>query len=210
MDDYEGIEPEFAPESAVVQSGKGRLGEEVLHPALAIENPGWVRRQIDWTREYFGDRDRMRVALLAALRNVEQRTGGPFAAAVFERSSGRLISVGVDRPIAQQSSVMHAELNALAMAQHALNSTDLSGFELHASTAPCMMCLGAVVEARVSRVGFSTSSADAAAVGLEVFDPAGVFKELAALGVELVPDILRDEGRDVLRAYRAARGRPSI
>jgi tRNA(Arg) A34 adenosine deaminase TadA len=197
-------------DSAIVQSGKGRLGKDVVHPALAIENPGWVRRQIDWTREYYGDRDRMRVALLAAMRNVEQRTGGPFGAAIFEAATGRLVSIGVDLPVAQESSVLHAELNAIAMAQDATRTTNLSAFELHASTSSCMMCLGAALLARIPRIVFSTSSSDAAVVGLEPRDiPREMWRELSDAGVEIVHNILRDEGRDVLRAYRAARGRPA-
>src|SRR5688572_8432793 len=92
--------------------GKGRLGEEVIFPEVTMEYPGWVRRQVDWTRTYPGQRDRMRVALAIARLNVEQKTGGPFGAAVFEAETGRLISIGMNQVIALSSTLFHAEMMA--------------------------------------------------------------------------------------------------
>jgi hypothetical protein len=52
----------------------------VLHLAL----PGWLRDAIDPERRYAGDEARVGLAIELARRNVEERSGGPFGAVVFD------------------------------------------------------------------------------------------------------------------------------
>lgn len=193
-------------------SGKGRLGERVDFPEFRVSYPGWVRRTVDWTRIYRGDRDRMRVALQVARGNVERKSGGPFGAAVFESASGRLVAVGVNRVVPLCNSLLHAETVGLAMAErrlgsHRLDAEGLPALELHTSCEPCAMCLGALHAAGVRRLVCSATRADAEALG---FDEGPVFEEswdyVRARGMEVVFRVLRDEGREVLALYRGMGG----
>ena len=66
--------------------------------------------------------DRMRLAIRLASENVARGTGGPFGAAVIERDTGRVVSVGVNVVVPSGCSLAHAEAMALALAQQAAGS----------------------------------------------------------------------------------------
>ncbi len=71
-------------------------------------------------------RARMRLAIRLAAENIARESGGPFGAAVFERDSGRVVSAGVNLVVPSCCSLAHAEAVALALAQRALGTHDLS------------------------------------------------------------------------------------
>jgi tRNA(Arg) A34 adenosine deaminase TadA len=94
--------------------------------------------------------DRMDLVHRLALANVEARTGGPFAAGVFERDTGRVVSLGVNRVVPTPASCAHAEVMALTLAQSALGTWDLGAadgpaHQLVVNWRPCAMCFGAVL-----------------------------------------------------------------
>jgi tRNA(Arg) A34 adenosine deaminase TadA len=157
--------------------------------------------------------DRMELVLGLAMRNVTERTGGPFAAAVFERDSGRLVSVGVNHVVASNCSLAHAEVLALGLADAALGTYDLGAperprLQLVSSSQMCAMCLGAVVWSGVSEVAYSTTSGDV--IAIVGFDegptPAEYSDQLERRGIGVIPGLMRDEGLAVLRAYVASGG----
>ena len=57
--------------------------------------------------------ERMAAVNRLARRNVDERTGGPFAAGVFEQASGRVVALGVNRVVPEGISCAHAETMAL-------------------------------------------------------------------------------------------------
>ena len=88
----------------------------MLPTTLTLSLPTWVR-DLPPPDPRAHLTDRMELVLDLAMRNVERNTGGPFAAAVFEQESGRLVSVGVNRVVPESCSVAHAEVLAIALAQ---------------------------------------------------------------------------------------------
>ncbi len=85
-----------------------------LHYSL----PKWfdnIFPEID--RKYESTVDRMKLVLNLAQRNIEENTGGPFAAAIFERESGQLIAPGINIVTSANCSVLHAEIVAIMLAQ---------------------------------------------------------------------------------------------
>ena len=157
--------------------------------------------------------DRMELVLDLAQRNVDHGTGGPFASAVFEQESGRLISVGVNRVVPENSSLAHAEVLAIGLAQAAVGTYDLGGsdlprLQLVSSSQMCAMCLGAVVWSGVGEVVYATTSGDViATVGFdEGPTPPDYSQQLEHRGISVIPGVMRDEGLRVLRRYVAAGG----
>jgi tRNA(Arg) A34 adenosine deaminase TadA len=157
--------------------------------------------------------DRMELVLDLARRNVDRGTGGPFAAAVFERESGGLVSFGVNRVVPENSSLAHAEVLALGLAHAALGTYDLGAagrprLQLVCSSQMCAMCLGAVVWSGVGEVAYSTTTGDVAAtVGFdEGPTPSDYAAQLAHRGISVIPGVMREEGLVVLRAYVASGG----
>ena len=181
-------------------------------PELHLTYPAWVLDAVDWERPYATDEERMRLAIALARANVEHGTGGPFGAAVVEAGSGRLVSVGMNMVVRNNNSALHGEMVAFMMAQRRLRSFTLAAagmpaHELATSCDPCAMCLGAVLWAGVSRVVCGAAREDASRLA---FDEGPVFPEsyayLAARGVTVVHNVLRDEARAVMEQYRRTGG----
>lgn len=173
-----------------------------------VSLPAWVRDAVDFTVTYGSDEDKMRLAIRLADENVSRGTGGPFGAAIFERASGQLISVGVNSVVRLNNCTLHAEMVAYQLAQKRIASYTLAAeghpeHELFTSCEPCAMCLGATLWSGVHRVVIAASRDDAIGIG---FDEGPVFAEsygyLRERGVEVVHGVLRAEGRAVLQRYQ--------
>lgn len=183
-----------------------------LSPVLVIELPDWVASIATPGRRYAGDQEKMGLAVRLSRENVERGTGGPFAAAIFERDSGVLVAVGMNSVVRLNNCALHGEMVAFMMAQHRLASFTLGApgmpvHELFTSCAPCAMCLGAILWSGVRRVVCGASRDDATILG---FEEGPVFAEswryLEERGIECVHDVLRAEARAVLELYRAKSG----
>jgi len=179
---------------------------------LELSLPEWVADAVEWEHGFAGNDERMRLVIALARENVVRGTGGPFAAAVFERGTGRLVSVGLNGVERLANSSAHAEMLALALAQRrvasfTLNAPALPEHEIVSSCAPCAMCLGAVLWSGVRRLVWGALREDALAIG---FDEGPVFPEsldyLRARGIEIVAGQLRDEARAVLELYARSGG----
>jgi tRNA(Arg) A34 adenosine deaminase TadA len=152
--------------------------------------------------------DRMRLAIELARQNVMRGTGGPFGAAIFERSTGALLSVGVNSVVRLNNSTLHAEMVAIMMAQRRLGSYTLAGsasasYELVSSCDPCAMCLGAVLWSGVRRLVTGADRDDATALSFEegpVFPQSYTYLE--ERGVAITRAVLRQEAASVLELYR--------
>lgn len=180
---------------------------------FSINLPPWLS---DFASDEHGDfRDpaaRMAWVIELARRNVLKNTGGPFAAAVFETDSHRLVALGVNSVESSGWSCAHAEVLALSMAEQALGCFDLSaahlpGYELVSSCEPCVMCLGATLWSGVQRLLCGARDEDARAIG---FDEGPKPHDWAAAmqqrGVEVVQDLLREEACAVLALYQKRGG----
>jgi tRNA(Arg) A34 adenosine deaminase TadA len=138
--------------------------------------------------------------------------GGPFAAAVFERDSGRLLAAGANRVVASCCSAAHAEVLALSLAQARLGSHDLGAAglpacELVTSAEPCAMCLGAVIWSGVRGLVCAARGTDVVAQGFDEGPrPADWIGELQGRGIAVTTDLLRDTACALLRDYRASGG----
>ncbi|MCP9453110.1 MAG: nucleoside deaminase [Nitrospira sp.] len=154
----------------------------------------------------------MRFVIELASTNVTNGTGGPFAAAVFETRTGRLISIGVNLVVLTTCSLAHAELVALANAQHMLRHFDLGApgmldHELVTSSEPCAMCFGAIPWSGVRRVLCGARASDAEAIGFdEGPKPRRWIAALEQRGITVVRDLCRREAVAVLRQYKQRGG----
>ncbi len=113
--------------------------------------PDWAEQEINALPPFLPTVEQQMEAVFTFVeKNVEHGTGGPFAAGVFERDSGKLISMGVNRVVPSNCSSIHAEVMALALAQKRLATYDLGGEDMAAhqlvvNWCPCVMCFGALL-----------------------------------------------------------------
>ena len=66
------------------------MSRDPVRPIVSIDYPEWVDAVVDWEKPYETDEERMRLAIAVARENVEQGTGGPFGAAIFEASGAHV------------------------------------------------------------------------------------------------------------------------
>lgn len=177
--------------------------------SLTLSLPEWID---DFLKQYqfplVSNEERMRFVLKLTLQNIEKTTGGPFGAAVFERESGQLVSVGVNVVLKQGCSAAHAEMMAIMLAQqelgtHDLGIAELPEFQLVTSGKMCAMCLGSVVWSGVREVLASAQPEDVE--NIVGFDegpaPADYDQQLEKRGISIIPSFLREEGCEVLQRY---------
>jgi tRNA(Arg) A34 adenosine deaminase TadA len=156
-------------------------------------------------------RERMRLAIALARENVERASGGPFGAAVFERDSGALVAVGVNRVVPEHCSSAHAEILALSLAQRRVQSYTLASsprpLQLVSSAEPCAMCLGAIAWSGIAELVTGATDADARAIGFDEGSKPRAWKRvLTERGVHVRTLVLRREACAVFEQYRRAGG----
>ena len=115
----------------------------------------------------------MREAIRLATENVANG-GGPFGAVIAR--GGEIIATGVNRVTANNDPTAHAEVSAIRSAAQRLGTFNLAGCEIFTSCEPCPMCLGAIYWARLDKVYYANTKADAKAIG---FDDSFIYAELA-------------------------------
>jgi tRNA(adenine34) deaminase len=117
-------------------------------------------------------------------------------------SNGRIVGRGRNAPIARHDPTAHAEIVALRAAGRALGNYRLAGATLYVTVEPCLMCVGAIIHARLREVVFGCADPKAGALGglLDVQALAPFNHRVAVRG-----GIREAECRAALRTFFAAR-----
>jgi tRNA(adenine34) deaminase len=100
-------------------------------------------------------------------RRAEQGNEVPVGAVVVMDEA--VVGEGWNQPIASHDPTAHAEIVALRAAAAQVNNYRLAAASLYVTLEPCAMCIGAALNARVSRVVFGAWDQKAGACG-SVFD----------------------------------------
>jgi len=79
-------------------------------------------------------------------------------------SNNQLIAQGYNTPIQACDPTAHAEINALRMAANKQQNYRLLGNTLYVTLEPCLMCLGALIHARIQRLVFGALDAKTGAI----------------------------------------------
>jgi len=99
----------------------------------------------------------------------------------------------------------HAEVNCLRAAAKGLGTIDLKDATLYTTREPCPMCLAAIHWAKVDRVVFGASIADAAEAGFsEMPVPAEVLARLGESPLVVESGLLREECAGLFREWKEA------
>jgi tRNA(adenine34) deaminase len=77
---------------------------------------------------------------------------------------GRIVGRGHNRPIASHDPTAHAEIAAIRDAAAAIGNYRLPGAVLYVTIEPCLMCVGAMIHARIATVVYGASEPKAGAI----------------------------------------------
>ena len=122
--------------------------------------------------------------------------------AVIVDAQGEIIGAGCNAPVASCDPSGHAEIRALRAAGKHQGNYRLEGCTLFVTLEPCMMCAGAMIHARLSRLVYGAAE-----------PRAGMVESKANLlaqpwfnhQVEISAGVLGPESRKLLKAFFAAR-----
>ncbi len=173
------------------------------YPILKL--PEWLLQYANTWSMLTTTQDKMAFVIEAAKQNVQHESGGPFAAAVFNKRSAALLSLGVNLVTSHNNCILHAEVVAIMLAQQKLATYNLSKqeCELVSSSEPCAMCAGAFNWSGISQLAYGASIEDAEALG---FDEGPVSpswqSQLRHRGASITGEVLRDNARNVLQMYK--------
>ena len=101
---------------------------------------------------------------LALARTARERGEVPVGAVVVGLD-GQVVGRGFNQPIGGVDPTAHAEVIALRDAAQTLHNYRLSGVSLYVTVEPCLMCVGAIVHARITQLVFGAVEPRSGAVG---------------------------------------------
>lgn len=101
-------------------------------------------------------------AISQSIENVKKNLGGPFGCAVV--LDNKIIALEANSVVRDLDPTAHAEINALRKACRYLQRIDLSDCEVYSSCEPCPMCYSALKWANISKIYYSNTRKDAAAI----------------------------------------------
>ncbi len=137
-----------------------------------------------------------------ALAEAAGASGDVPVGAVVTDASGSVVGEGRNLREATHDPTAHAEVVALRQAAASLGSWNLEGHSLVVTLEPCLMCAGAVLQSRVSRLVFGAWDEKAGAAG-SVYDV--VRDRRLPYRAEVVAGVREDEASALLRAFFDAR-----
>jgi tRNA(adenine34) deaminase len=115
---------------------------------------------------------------------------------------GRVVGAGFNQPISSVDPTAHAEVIALRAAATAIGNYRLTGSIVYVTVEPCLMCVGAMVHARVGLVVFGAPEPKAGALvsASRAHETPGLNHRLQVLG-----GVLEGECRAMIQAFFEAR-----
>ena len=123
----------------------------------------------------------------------------PIGAVVVK--DGAVVGRGSNRPIRSSDPTAHAEIVALREAALAASNYRLSGAALYVTIEPCLMCVGAIVHARIATVVYGADDPKGGAVRT-LLDPNTLPLNHR---FEVVPGVLADDCRALLQEFFRSR-----
>ena len=141
------------------------------------------------------DAEFMKMALMQAHLG---RDAGEVPVGAVLVANQQVIATGHNQPIGQHDPSAHAEIVTLKAAGAALSNYRLPETTLYVTLEPCMMCCGAIMHARVSRLVYGASDAKTGCVHsvMKLFDNAQLNHHTMVEG-----GVLADECAQVLKDF---------
>ena len=120
---------------------------------------------------------------------------------------GAIVGRGFNQPIGRRDPTAHAEIVAIREAARDSGNYRLTGATLCVTIEPCLMCVGALVHARIGTLVYGAREPKAGAV---VSTQRALEHPALNHRVEVVDGVLEDECRELMQAFfrDTSRGRP--
>ena len=146
------------------------------------------------------DSDALMRAAIAEAHRARDAGEVPIGAVVaVDGATGReIVGRGYNQPISASDPTAHAEIVAIRDAASRAGNYRLTGAILCVTIEPCLMCVGAMVHARIGTIVYGAAEPKSGALGSTVRGG-----DLPGLNhrFEIVAGVLEDECRDLIRTF---------
>jgi tRNA(adenine34) deaminase len=141
------------------------------------------------------DEEGMRLALAEAER---ARALGEVPIGAVVVANDVVLGAGCNRPISAIDPTAHAEIDALRLAAQSVGNYRLTGATMYVTVEPCLMCVGAMVHARIGLVVYGAAEPKSGALGSTIRA-----HEVPGLNhrIEIHGGILEEECRAVMQKF---------
>jgi len=111
---------------------------------------------------------------------------------------GAVVGAGFNQPIGSHDPTAHAEIVAIRAAAERVGNYRLVGSTLYVTVEPCLMCVGALVHARVGTLVFGALEPKSGAIesAVRAHESPGLNH-----GFEVVRGVLANECREVIQTF---------
>ena len=135
-------------------------------------------------------------------RAVEAANAGEVPVGAVVVIDGTVVGEGFNQPIATNDPTAHAEVMALRAAAKAVGNYRLTNATLYVTVEPCLMCVGAMIHARIGLVVFGALEPKAGALQsmTNAHELTGLNHRMSAVG-----GVLADDSRKLLQDFFQAR-----
>ena len=118
--------------------------------------------------------------------------------AVLVDGAGRVIARTHNQPITLSDPSAHAEMLALRMGGEKTGNYRLPGATLYSTIEPCVMCMGAIIHARLSRIVYGACDPKWGAAG-SLYNFA--LDDRLNHTLEVVPGVCKDEATEIIKGF---------
>jgi tRNA(Arg) A34 adenosine deaminase TadA len=133
--------------------------------------------------------------MLAAIKKTRdgiKKGQTPFGACIVKK--GRILSCTYNTVWKDNDITAHAEVNAIRQACKKLKTVDLTGCSIYSTCEPCPMCFSAIQWARIPKIYYGASIADAKKAGFNELNISNEkMKKLGKGKVKITKGLLKEE-----------------
>ncbi len=142
------------------------------------------------------DRFYMTLALEQA-EKAEKMDEVPVGAVILD-SSGKIIGHGYNQSVSLSDPTGHAEILALRMGSAATGNYRIPGATIYTTIEPCIMCMGAIIHARIARLVYGAEDPKWGAAG-SLYNFAS--DKRLNHNLEVVAGVCCNEAREIIRSF---------
>jgi tRNA(adenine34) deaminase len=138
------------------------------------------------------DEERMREVYHFTARTLNTAHPAPFGALIVNTKTGDRLMRATNAVMRENDPSAHAEVRTVRLACKKLKRTSLAGFTMYSTCEPCPMCMANALWAKLDRVVFGATIADANRHCLQIHIPAREVTQRADMACVVEGPVLRE------------------
>jgi tRNA(Arg) A34 adenosine deaminase TadA len=138
------------------------------------------------------DEDRMRALYRFTTRTLATVHPVPFGALIVRTSTGKPLMEATNAVMAENDPSSHAEVRTVRLACQKLKRSSLAGYTMYSTCEPCAMCMANALWARLDRVVYGATIADASRHCFQIQIPAREVARRSDMKCVVDGPVLRD------------------